>query len=129
MYTPIHDFLTEYSKSSALRCHMPGDKGLNHPLDITEIKGADSLYEAEGIIAGSEENAARLYGSGGSMLFLRRKYPFYKYNALHGETADTKGYNSSRTLQPQKPYRFLHYAWSEGKMGISRGVFVSGYFS
>ena len=64
MYTPIHDFLTEYSKSSALRCHMPGDKGLNHPLDITEIKGADSLYEADGIIAGSEENAARLYGSG-----------------------------------------------------------------
>lgn len=62
MNTPIHDFLTKYSESSPLRCHMPGDKGLKEPLDITEIKGADSLYEAEGIISESEENAARLYG-------------------------------------------------------------------
>lgn len=64
MNTPIHDFLMKYSESSPLRCHMPGDKGLKEPLDITEIKGADSLYEAEGIIAESEENCARLYGSG-----------------------------------------------------------------
>ena len=64
MNTPIHDFLTKYSESSPLRCHMPGDKGLKEPIDITEIKGADSLYEAGGIISESEENAARLYGSG-----------------------------------------------------------------
>lgn len=64
MNTPIHDFLTKYSESFPLRCHMPGDKGLKEPLDITEIKGADSLYEAGGIISESEENAARLYGSG-----------------------------------------------------------------
>lgn len=64
MNTPIHDFLTKYSESAPLRCHMPGDKGLKESLDITEIKGADSLYEAKGIIGESEENAARLYGSG-----------------------------------------------------------------
>lgn len=32
-------------------------------LDITEISGADSLYEADGIIAESETNASRLFGS------------------------------------------------------------------
>ena len=31
-------------------------------LDITEIQGADSLYEAEGIIAKSEANASELFG-------------------------------------------------------------------
>ena len=46
---------------------MPGHKGLGmlgvEALDLTEVKGADSLYEAEGIIAESEANAAKLFGS------------------------------------------------------------------
>ena len=46
--------------------HMPGHKGLPllgaEALDITEIEGADSLYEASGIIAQSEENASALFG-------------------------------------------------------------------
>ena len=33
------------------------------PWDITEIKGADELYGAEGIIAESEANATRLFGT------------------------------------------------------------------
>ncbi|MCQ2558317.1 MAG: aminotransferase class I/II-fold pyridoxal phosphate-dependent enzyme [Oscillospiraceae bacterium] len=33
-------------------------------MDLTEIKGADSLYEAEGIIRRSEENASLLFGTG-----------------------------------------------------------------
>ena len=45
---------------------MPGHKGASRlgfePLDITEIQGADSLYEAGGIIANSEANASRLFG-------------------------------------------------------------------
>lgn len=45
---------------------MPGHKGRGglgiEQFDITEIVGADSLYEASGIIAESEENAARLFG-------------------------------------------------------------------
>ena len=66
MKTPICDFVSEYSKSGTLRMHMPGHKGktllgIEH-LDITEIKGADSLYEAEGIIAESEKNASSLFG-------------------------------------------------------------------
>lgn len=32
--------------------------------DITEIAGADSLFEADGILAQSEENAAMLYQTG-----------------------------------------------------------------
>lgn len=64
MNTPIHDFLYEYSLKRPVRCHMPGGKGRNYPFDITEIKGADCLYEATGIIGESEDNAARLYGSG-----------------------------------------------------------------
>lgn len=66
METPICDFVRKYSQEKTLRLHMPGHKG--HPvlgvesLDITEIPGADSLYEADGIIAQSEANASRLFG-------------------------------------------------------------------
>lgn len=45
---------------------MPGHKGISltgfESWDITEIPGADSLYEAEGIIAQSEANASILFG-------------------------------------------------------------------
>ncbi|MCM1298039.1 MAG: aminotransferase class V-fold PLP-dependent enzyme [Firmicutes bacterium] len=61
---PIDDFLKSYAAKSPVRCHMPGGKGKNDPFDITEIDGADSLFESCGIIAESEENAARLFGAG-----------------------------------------------------------------
>ena len=45
---------------------MPGHKGQSflgmEYLDITEIDGADSLYEADGIIARSEAKASQLFG-------------------------------------------------------------------
>lgn len=63
MTTPICEFLEAYAESGALRLHMPGHKGVDHPLDITEIDGADSLYEASGIIRESEQNAGRLFGA------------------------------------------------------------------
>ncbi|MCC8069238.1 MAG: aminotransferase class V-fold PLP-dependent enzyme [Ruminococcus sp.] len=63
MNTPIHDFLTQYSNAETLRLHMPGHKGRYYPHDITEVKGADSLFEADGIIAESEKNTSRLYGT------------------------------------------------------------------
>lgn len=71
MNTPIYDFIKKYGCGNTLRLHMPGHKGtfLNalpqelFSLDITEIKGADSLFEAEGIIAESERNMSRLYES------------------------------------------------------------------
>ena len=50
------------------RFHMPGHKGAGflgcEGFDITEVNGADELYEADGIIAESEENAAALFGTG-----------------------------------------------------------------
>jgi len=66
MNTPIIDFVRSYAEKKALRLHMPGHKG--HSLlgfeeyDLTEINGADSLYEARGIIAESEKNASELFG-------------------------------------------------------------------
>ena len=45
---------------------MPGHKGIGsicESLDITEITGADSLFEANGIIRESEKNASALFGS------------------------------------------------------------------
>ena len=66
MDTPICDFVRKYAQSGTLRLHMPGHKGVGalgiEHLDITEISGADSLYEASGIIAQSETNASRLFG-------------------------------------------------------------------
>ena len=63
----IIDFLYEYAKKPPVSFHMPGHKGASHlgmeALDITEITGADVLYHAQGIIAGSEANAAALFGS------------------------------------------------------------------
>lgn len=66
MDTPVCEFVRRYAQRHALRLHMPGHKGnavlgVEH-LDITEINGADSLYEADGIIGRSEENASRLFG-------------------------------------------------------------------
>ena len=66
MKTPIYDFVKAYATSAPLRLHMPGHKGRGplgcEELDLTEIPGADSLYEASGIIAESEANASRLFG-------------------------------------------------------------------
>lgn len=65
MNTPICDFVRQYAQSGILRLHMPGHKGASflemEALDITEIQGADSLYEADGIIAQSEDNASALF--------------------------------------------------------------------
>lgn len=60
--TPIHDFLCGYAEEDPVRCHMPGGK--SNPFDITEIDGADSLFESNGIIKQSEDTAAELYGAG-----------------------------------------------------------------
>ncbi len=67
MDTPIHDFLERYAAASPVRCHMPGGKGRDYPFDITEIDGADSLYESAGIIRASERNAALLFGAGDTL--------------------------------------------------------------
>ena len=66
MTTPIRDFVEAYVASDPLRLHMPGHKGAAllgfEAYDITEVAGADSLYEADGIIRESERNASLLFG-------------------------------------------------------------------
>lgn len=68
MKTPIVDFVAAYAAGGTSRLHMPGHKGIPflgcEPLDITEIGGADALFEADGIIAESEHNATALFGTG-----------------------------------------------------------------
>ena len=68
METPIADFVRRYADSGMVRAHVPGHKGKPflgcEALDITEIRGADSLYEADGIIRRSESCAGELFGSG-----------------------------------------------------------------
>ena len=66
MDTPICDFVRRYAENGMARLHMPGHKGSGifgvEQYDLTEICGADSLYEAAGIIAQSEANASALFG-------------------------------------------------------------------
>lgn len=66
MKTPICDFVKNYIEKDGLRLHMPGHKGASflgaENMDITEVSGADSLYEASGIIKESEQNASEIFG-------------------------------------------------------------------
>ena len=67
MNTPIVDFVKKYANSNSTRLHMPGHKGNTilgcEKYDITEIGGADVLYSADGIIAQSQKNASKLFGT------------------------------------------------------------------
>ncbi len=67
MTTPICDFVREYAARDGVRLHMPGHKGTNilglEAFDLTEITGADSLFEANGIIRESEQNASAIFGA------------------------------------------------------------------
>ena len=97
MKTPIVDFVADYANNpNKLRLHMPGHKGTNvigmEQNDITEIPGADSLYEANGIIAQSEENASNIfnartfYSTEGSSLCIRAMlYLALVNNSIKGE--------------------------------------------
>lgn len=67
MKTPITDFVKSYAEKGFSRLHMPGHKGKTflgcEKYDITEISGADVLYNADGIIKESEQNASSLFGT------------------------------------------------------------------
>lgn len=67
MTTPICDFVQKYADGAVLRLHMPGHKGKSflgtEENDITEVDGADVLYMGDGIIAESQDNATKLWGS------------------------------------------------------------------
>lgn len=67
MTTPICDFAREYAACDGVRLHMPGHKGSDvlglETYDLTEITGADSLFDAGGIIRESEQNASSIFGA------------------------------------------------------------------
>lgn len=67
MNTPICDFVKNYISKKPMRFHMPGHKGKNllgfEKYDITEISGADSLFEAKSIIKESEDNASKIFNA------------------------------------------------------------------
>ena len=69
--TPINDYIDSYCHSGFSRFHMPAHKGrILHGLeqwDITEIAGADYLFEADGIIAQSEKLTSEVFGSGATL--------------------------------------------------------------
>ncbi|NCC08424.1 MAG: amino acid decarboxylase [Clostridia bacterium] len=96
MKTPIVDFVRAYAASDISRLHMPGHKGHSflgcEQYDLTEIAGADSLYEADGIIAQSENNASALfntahtfYSTEGSSQCIRAMLYLALQNAPHTE--------------------------------------------
>lgn len=111
MNTPIVDFVKEYAASNALRLHMPGHKGNNvlglERLDITEIDGADVLYNAKGIIKQSQQNASTLfdtqktlYSTEGSSLAIRAMLYLVKlYSAQNGKKPKiAAGRNAHKTF-------------------------------
>ncbi len=65
MNTPIIDFIKKYNKKNAVRLHMPGHKAMirGAKFDITEIDGADSLFDANSIIDESEKNLSSLFNT------------------------------------------------------------------
>ncbi|MBC8571323.1 Orn/Lys/Arg family decarboxylase [Zongyangia hominis] len=75
MTTPIRRMLDAYLAEGKARMHMPGHKGILPPplgdaaaYDITEVQGADSLFECDGVIRACEEGFAALYGAKESLL-------------------------------------------------------------
>lgn len=110
MNTPICDFVRSYQISTPLRLHMPGHKGRPNlgpeGLDITEIPGADSLFDANGIIAQSEKNAGSLFGcrsfysaEGSSLCIRAMLYLCLLYAKAQGkEPLIAAGRNAHKTL-------------------------------
>lgn len=82
--TPIKNFLLSHAHRKSVSFHMPGHKGQaiyrNHgygsfldsimDCDITEITGADNLFQAEGILKESQEIYSKLYDSKQSYLLI-----------------------------------------------------------
>lgn len=107
MNTPIVDFVKKYALSNTSRLHMPGHKGFSllgcESLDITEINGADSLFEADGIIAESEANATKLfstektvYSTEGSTLCIKTMLALVRKNS--GKNVILASRNSHKSL-------------------------------
>lgn len=124
MNTPILDFVRAYAESGTLRLHMPGHKGASllgfEQFDITEVAGADSLYEADGIIRESERNASALFGcptyystEGSSLCIRAMLYLVTVYAKAQGTRRPTvlAGRNAHKTFLSAAALLDLDVAW------------------
>ncbi len=77
MATPLFDAVKKYASAHTVRLHTPGHSAKSGvlspfapvlPLDVTELPGLDSLYEADGPILQSEQQAASLFGAGRTLI-------------------------------------------------------------
>jgi lysine decarboxylase len=82
--TPIQDFLMNHARQNPISFHMPGHKGaaiykrfgygdfLENCMDcdVTEIIGADNLFQTEGILREAQDAYAALYDSKKSYLLI-----------------------------------------------------------
>ena len=80
----IREFVTEHAGKDPVSFHMPGHKGSDIfkrygygdfldrliDCDITEIEGADNLFQPEGIIADTMEKYRRLYDTKATYLLI-----------------------------------------------------------
>lgn len=123
----LYDFLKQYRDSHTVRMHMPGHKGFSLVpelkdaalLDITEIKGADSLFEDEGILLESERRTAAVYGSketlysvGGSTLCIQTMLACVtkpKDKVIAGRNAHTAFFNTCVLLDLQPVWVLPEY--------------------
>lgn len=106
---------------------MPGHNGHNllgmEALDITEIPGADSLYEAAGIIAESEKNAGQLFGANtfysteGSSQCIRAILYLALLHAKHGGKTPriAAGRNAHKTFLSAAALLDLEVQWLYGE--------------
>ncbi|MBR7117536.1 MAG: aminotransferase class V-fold PLP-dependent enzyme [Clostridia bacterium] len=131
--TPISDFVEKYAKSDITRLHMPGHKGVGNieAYDITEVLGADSLFDPDGIIRESEENVSRLFGAPtyysteGSSLAIRAMIYLAAIDArLKGkEPKVLAGRNAHRVFVSAAALLDLEVEWLTGDGGyLSCGV-------
>ncbi len=77
MATPLYNAVKQYASCGSVRLHTPGHSGNSPvldavadalPLDVTELPGLDSLYEADGPILQSEQQAAAVFGAGRTLM-------------------------------------------------------------
>lgn len=126
MNTPICDFVRGYAQQNALRLHMPGHKGRGvlgvEQWDITEISGADSLYEAGGIIRESELNASRIFGAhtfysteGSSLCIRAMLYLALRHGRMPGRGSYVlAGRNAHKTFMSALALLNLNVEWLRG---------------
>ena len=83
-YHSASEFLIDHARSGAVSFHMPGHKGADlyrrlgygeflqrlADCDVTEIPGADNLFQTEGILKAVQDRYAALYGAERSYLLV-----------------------------------------------------------